>query len=272
MYLEYWKLKHKPFSNTPDPIFYYHSRQHEEALAKLYYVVSENNGAGLLTGTYGCGKTMISRLLLSHIASVSNPFVCNAMPDMSTVDLLRTIARIMGYTSIAVNKSELVVDALMEAIENAVISHSTSGKQVVLFVDEAHLITSHITWETLRLLMNLHNNDSFLLTLIISGHPELERQVNEIPQLAQRIAVRCMLGPFDQIDTAGYIKKRLSVAGSERPIFRDDAINVVYQLSGGVPRKINTICSSALAVGANTQREDIDAATVIDAVKKFAIV
>ena len=30
MYRQFWRLKDKPFENTPDPKFLYHSPQHEE--------------------------------------------------------------------------------------------------------------------------------------------------------------------------------------------------------------------------------------------------
>jgi len=63
MYEEYWGLKEKPFENTPDPKFLYYSPQHEEALARMFYVVREGKGAGMLTGVYGCGKTVLGRVL-----------------------------------------------------------------------------------------------------------------------------------------------------------------------------------------------------------------
>ncbi|MBU1998299.1 MAG: ATPase, partial [Candidatus Omnitrophica bacterium] len=63
MYEVYWGLKEKPFENTPDPKFIYYSPNHEEALARLLYVVREHKGAVLLTGDYGSGKTLLSRVL-----------------------------------------------------------------------------------------------------------------------------------------------------------------------------------------------------------------
>ena len=67
MYEEYWGLTTKPFENTPDPRFLYHSFQHEEGLSRLLYVVREGKGAGMLTGVFGCGKTLLGRALLAEL-------------------------------------------------------------------------------------------------------------------------------------------------------------------------------------------------------------
>ena len=55
MYKEYWGLRELPFENTPDPRFFYSSAEHQEALARLRYVVSERKACAVLTGVYGCG-------------------------------------------------------------------------------------------------------------------------------------------------------------------------------------------------------------------------
>ena len=49
MYREFFQLKERPFSKTPDPLYLYHSRSHKEALARLLYAVEEREMI-LLTG------------------------------------------------------------------------------------------------------------------------------------------------------------------------------------------------------------------------------
>jgi general secretion pathway protein A len=67
MYEEYWKLQEKPFENTPDPHFIYYSQRHEEALSRMLYAIRERKGAAILTGEYGSGKTLLSRVLLEEL-------------------------------------------------------------------------------------------------------------------------------------------------------------------------------------------------------------
>ena len=67
MYKQYWNLKEKPFENTPDPRFIYYSPEHEEALMRLLYAIRERKGGVILTGEYGSGKTIISRVLLEKL-------------------------------------------------------------------------------------------------------------------------------------------------------------------------------------------------------------
>ncbi len=60
MYEEFYGLKQRPFTKTPDPRFLFLSRNHEEALARLQYAVEEKELV-LLTGEIGSGKTTLTR-------------------------------------------------------------------------------------------------------------------------------------------------------------------------------------------------------------------
>ena len=92
MYEQYWGLKEKPFENTPDPRFLYHSSQHEKALMRLLYAVTERKGSAMLTGVFGCGKTLLGYTLLERLdrAKFRAAFLTN--PQLEPVELLRAIA------------------------------------------------------------------------------------------------------------------------------------------------------------------------------------
>ncbi len=269
MYEEYWKLKSRPFKNTPDPGFFYHSVQHDEALMKLSYAVNENMGGAMLTGAYGCGKTLLSRVLVEQIKSTAIPVTCIAQPDMLPLDLLRTLARAISDAEISAQRSDLLADALLEVIEKGLVENRRDGKQSVIIIDEAHMIDNQSALEMTRLLLNFQDADGFMLTLLLIGHPELAKRVTALKQLAQRIPITCDLDHFTREDSMGYIQSRLRVAGLEKDPFTEDALDLVHTNSGGIPRRINTMCDVSLALGAAQQVTNIDANLVKEAVKKF---
>ena len=67
MYEAYWGLREAPFEGAPNPKFLYLSPGHEEALARLVRAVAARQGAALLSGEPGCGKTVLSRALLHRL-------------------------------------------------------------------------------------------------------------------------------------------------------------------------------------------------------------
>lgn len=271
MYEEYWKLKSRPFHNTPDPKFYYHSEQHDEALMKLTYAVNENMGAALLTGAYGCGKTLLSRILLQQLGRSNVGATCMGQPNMTPLDLLRCIAREMKEVQLSADRTTIVVDALVEIIEQTLTENHRDGKHTVLVIDEAHMLDNQSVMEVLRMLLNFQSHDEFLMTLIFMGHLELAERVAGIKQLAQRIPITCALNHFDNADTLRYIQNRLTVAGREEPLFKEDALNIIHRNSGGIPRRINTLCDVSLALGYAHKAEQIDADLVLKASEKFGI-
>ncbi len=253
MYEAYWGLKEKPFENTPDPRFLYYSQQHKEALARMLYVVREHKGAALITGEYGSGKTLLTRVLWQELQQehLYQPvFILN--PRLSGLEFIQEIVHQLGG-EVVPNKIDL-----FHGLHKILYSNHNIGKHSVIMIDEAQAIETKEIFEELRLLLNFQLDDAFLLTIILLGQPELNYAVGNLPQLSQRMAVRFHLKALNEQETKEYISHRLEVAGARRPFFEEAAFAEIYLCSGGIPRRINNICDLALLVGFGSSLTTVD--------------
>ena len=249
MYEEYWGLTAKPFENTPDPKFIYYSSQHEEGLSRLLYVVREEKGSGVLTGIFGCGKTLLARTLLKELDKdiYRTAFIGN--PYLSYEELLMYIVYNLGGKDLPERKSEILVNVILERLGEILENNMRDGKKTVIIIDEAHVIKDRQVWEEIRLILNFQHEDRFLLTLLLLGQPELQELIDSNKQFSQRIAVRCHLGNLNEDEARKYMQHRLSVSGRAKPAFTESANKLIYKKSGGIPRRINHICDLALFAG-----------------------
>jgi type II secretory pathway predicted ATPase ExeA len=271
MHEDYWGLTESPFENTPNPKFLYYSKEHDEGLSRLLYAVEGRKGAAMLTGVFGCGKTVLGRALLTklnpniyQIAFVNNPY-------LKAVELLRAIARQLGAEHLPEKLTEMSTDYFLQVIEEMLRNNVKDGKETVIVIDEAHVIMDNEIFEELRLLLNFQLEDRFLLTLILMGQPELVDRIRNNKQFFQRIAIGYSLGPLSESETQGYIEHRLKVSGSERKIFSAQAIKPIFQNSGGIPRRINQICDMCLVTGFSLEAKTIDPKIVNEAVESLGV-
>jgi len=263
MYESYWGLAEKPFENTADPKFLYYSRQHEEAFTRLMYAIQERKGAAVLSGVFGCGKTVVAQAVLTTLSKgkYETAFVIN--PQLSHTELLREIIYDLGLKDNLPTQKTDILHSLNEALHH----NADNGKQTVVIIDEAHLIEDNLIFEELRLLLNFQYKNQFLLTLILLGQPELKEKINNIKQLAQRIAIKYHLSGLNEQETLEYAQHRLKIAGSSKEIFKDSALKMIYEQSGGIPRRINQICDMALLTGFGRQEEAISEEIIMEVVK-----
>ncbi len=266
MYEAFYGLKARPFSKTPDPKFLFLSRNHEEALARLQYAVEEKELI-MLTGEVGCGKTTLTRALMDmlddryRIITIINPV-------LSPAQFLRTVAKRMEIDIPSIYKADL-----FDAICEKVYRDHESGATHVIIIDEAQLIPSKDTFEEIRLLTNFQLDDTNLLSLILVGQTDLRRRLNHkayLP-LRQRIGLFFHLGPLAEGEIKGYVRHRLKMSGREDILFTDEALGVLYRLSGGIPRVINSIATSALLDGFSKEIAVIDEPLIKDAARELGL-
>ncbi len=253
MYEAYWKLDEKPFRNTPNPRYLYISQGHEEALTRLLYAVAERKGGMLLTGDYGCGKTLMSRVLLRELSPERYEMAIIANPNLSPTEFLHETLYQFGVSARAgATKRELVhrIEAFARACRR-------EGRHPVLLVDEAQMVRDMETLEEMRLILNLQRDEDFLITLILVGQPELAGLVEKLPQFKQRLTLRYHLGPLEQAEAAFYIRYRMSKAGAKRPIFTPEAKRAIFESAHGVPREMNGLADLALLVGCGRELGEI---------------
>ncbi len=262
MYEAHWGLTEPPFDNSPNPRFLYLSPEHEEALVRLLYAVQHRKGCAMLTGEYGCGKTTLSRALVQRLAADRYEIALLASPGWSPVEFLREVLYQLGVES-----QETARAGLLHRLQDVVVGHDQAGRDTVVIVDEAQLITDDAVFEELRLLLNIQTDDRFLLTLLLIGSPELLVAVRRLKQLDQRIAIRFHLNALDEAHTASYIAHRLKMAGRAQPVFTASAVKLIFDFTRGTPREINNICDIALLVGYSRRLEQIDERIVAEVIR-----
>lgn len=240
MFEEFFGFAKRPFGKTPDPSFLYESAQHAEALARLEFAVEEKDLA-LLVGDIGSGKTTLSRALIDRIGE-SRPVILLINPRLTPAQLLRSIAAGLGVAPSRFRNE------LLDQIHTKLFELYEAGREPVLMIDEAHLLPSKATFDEIRLLTNFQLDDQNLLSVLLIGQPELEAKLDRpyYAPLRQRIGLRYRLGPLTAEDTIAYIEHRIRVAGCAHNPFSRAAMEEIHELSGGIPRVINTLATTAL--------------------------
>ena len=271
MYCEYWGLKEMPFENTPDPRFLYYSPQHQEGLSRMLYVIEQRKGAGMLTGVYGCGKTVLARAIFNSLNKNVYQIAFIKNPHLKSVEILRAVARQLGAENLPDKITDMSTDHFVEVIDNILLNNIKDGRETLIIVDEGHVIDDMDVFEELRLLLNFQAGERFLLTLLLIGQPELKDRVHKNKQLLQRIAMGYHLEPLGKEEISGYIGHRMEVAGGKGDIFTKDAVEVIFENSGGIPRRINQICDMSLVTGFAKKQDRVNGKIVKEAVDSLGV-
>lgn len=192
MFQAFFGIEENPFSNTPDPRYFFKSGRHLEALAHLMYGVRGNSGFVLLTGEVGTGKTTVCRHLVEQLPDNVDLALC-VNPRLNEAELLATICDELG---IAYSVSPDSVKALLDVLNRRLLYGHARGRRAVLIIDEAQHLSVPVL-EQVRLLTNLETSDTKLLQIILVGQPELKTLLDgdNLRQLTQRITARYHLDP-----------------------------------------------------------------------------
>lgn len=266
MYEEYFSLKERPFSLTPDPDFLFLSGSHQRALDHLLFGLESGEGFIVVTGDIGVGKTTVCRALLRRLPErFATALVVNTL--LTEKELLRTVLDDFGAPVPDGTRKDL-----LDALNRFLLAEAGAGRRPVLIIDEAQNLAPSLL-EQVRLLSNLETEKRKLLQIVLFGQKELQEKLRlpELRQFDQRITVRATILPLDRRETSRYIQHRMSIAGAGGSAFLSPASErLLHRRSRGVPRRINQLCDRALLAACVRNAARVEPEDVVRAVASLS--
>lgn len=259
MYEPYFGLRERPFELTPNPRYLFLTPGHREALTTLQYGLRGGRGITLLVGDAGTGKTTLVQKALASVGGQDRRYVYVNNPTLTRREFLELLARSFKLGRDAAFSKTTLLFELQELLASPV------GASMALIVDEAQSLPDELL-EEIRLLANLET-PTRKLPVVLTGQPELADRLNQpsLRQLKQRVALRCVLTPLTRRELAYYIARRIRIAGGDiSTCFTEEAISVIYERSGGIPRVVSVICDNALIAGFAIDQKPVGQVTTLE--------
>jgi type II secretory pathway predicted ATPase ExeA len=254
-----------PFGKDLAPGMLHTHRAHGEAVARISWCVSEQL-IGVITGECGAGKTVAARAAVSTMDASRHTIIYLGAPGVGLRGVYTSIVTSLGGQPRFHNAS-----LIPQAQDLLAAEHAERGKQVVLIIDEAHLLPAEAL-EGIRCLGNASMDQIAPFCLLLLGQPTLRRQLRlgTFAALDQRVGLRYTISGLDQAETGSYITHHLALAGRADTMFTDDAVGLIHTVSRGLPRLINTLAVQSLIAAFAASKSLVDEAAARAAVAEVA--
>ena len=237
----------EPFSTSPDPEFFYSSREHERTLTNVLIELRLKRGLSVVLGDVGTGKTTLSRKLVQDLRKRED-CLFHIMLDPSFESRTSFTQSLVKNFGVPFESAQPSLTEMREGLERFLFQKGVvEQKTVILIIDEAQKLDP-MSMEVLRLLLNYETNQFKLLQLVLLGQTELLGSIQKIPNFMDRVSFKTRLVALDFEETKELIYFRIEQAGyrARMDLFLEEALKEIYQASQGYPRQVTMLCHKAL--------------------------
>ncbi|MDA0323661.1 MAG: AAA family ATPase [Verrucomicrobia bacterium] len=248
--MSYYKalgLDKEPFSTSPDPAFFYLSKQHKAALCKLQVSVKLKRGLSVVVGDVGTGKTSLSRKF-AQLLNGEDDVVFRMILNPFFGSEKQFLSRLTRLYRVPIAREDPTELEYIEAFERYLFEQGVEqGKTIILLIDEAQMLPEYVL-EVLRILLNYETNEYKILQLILVGQIELLPVLRNRSNFWDRISTKLLIEPLAEDEISQIIDFRLREAGysSATPLFTREAVSLAAAHTRGYPRKLASLCHDAL--------------------------
>ncbi|NMB68266.1 MAG: AAA family ATPase [Chloroflexi bacterium] len=238
--LERLGLKEDPFKLSADPRFLFLGPEHLAVYRQAQGVISRRRGLALISGDMGMGKSSLARRLYDVYAAEENVLICyiHTAAFKSAMDAARQISMALNVPP------QRSFQRQMEGLERLMADAYTARRNVIILLDDAQLMDP----DALEVIHRLYNfdYDSKVVQVIAFGQLEMAAVFETNKAVNARVFVRLALPPLTLSSSLQMVLFRLRVAGRNSPLIDDDAFELLYEISQGVPREMIRLCALAI--------------------------
>jgi general secretion pathway protein A len=265
MYQEHWGLATPPFSGNLDPKSFYQSATHEEALARLNFLVAQHRRLGLLIGPSGSGKSLLFEVFAQQLRRRGGAVAKVSLLDVEPTEMLSLLAAEWGLTLGALQSSS----SLWRALTNRLLENRYQQVETVVLFDDVGQADQRTLQHVTRL-ARFDPSPEMRLTIVLAGRNKCLQKLDE--SLLSLADLRIEVEAWQRGDTEQYVNTLLSQAGCRRPVFAATAVDRLHELAHGIPRRISQLADLALLAGAGQNIAQIDASVVDEAYQELGVV
>lgn len=237
--LERLGLKEDPFKLSADPRYLYLGSEHLAVYRQAQGVISRRRGLALISGDMGMGKSSLARRLYDVYASEQAVVICyiHTAAFKSAMDAARQISLSLGCAP------QRSFQRQMESLEQMMAAAYTAGRNVVILLDDAQMMSP----EALEVIHRLYNfdYDAKVVQILSFGQSEMSALFDTNKPVSKRVFVRLALPPLTLASALQMVVFRLRVAGRNDALIDDNAFELLYEKSQGIPREIIRLCALA---------------------------
>lgn len=265
MYLAHWALHEAPFTPRLDPRTFYASPVHNEALARLHFLVEERRRLGLLLGEAGTGKSLLLSVLARELRATTPNVASVNLLGAETQGFLWGVAAALGANpSVHASQHEL-----WRVVTDQIAAARYQQLATVLLLDDADRASRECQATILRL-AHADLAPEARLTVVLASRLDTSHRLDR--RLLELGDLRVDLLPWDEADTVAFINEALARVGRQEPVFEHGALKRLHELALGIPRHVCQLAELALVAGAGEHLRRIDAATVEAVYRELGVV
>lgn len=257
MHERYWERNDFALQGTIGQSGLIETPPHEEALARLSYLVEHRRRFGLMLGPAGTGKSLVLRAAAREAKRLGREVATIDLFGIDSHDLLwqMAIALRLGPTA------RWSHPALWRAVMDHWHALHWAGLPSVLLFDHLERAEADCLSLIERLLHLDIANDGGLTILAAAREGLDECLFGELPEQSElRIELPCL----SRREAEAFLRELLDKASHGRGFFSSDASETLFDLSDGVPREIVRLCRLALAAAERDDVPRIDSAMLLD--------
>lgn len=253
MYLRHWGFHADPFALSPANGLFLEGASHDEALARMEYLVEQSRTLGLVVGESGIGKTCLLEAFARDRKRRGEGVISVSLAQVDAREFLWSLAAELGLNP----ADEEDAFRLWRRVNDRLSERRYQQLRTLLIGDDAHLVSETTLVALNQLLQQAGAESRFTVLLAMRpGAPAI------VSALEEYVDLQIELAPWDEAETAAFLRLRLDGAGGSQDIFDPRAIARLHTLSRGVPRVVRRLAELSLAAGAVCRQKTIDERTV----------
>jgi len=259
MNLSFWGFRHWPFARSVNERHLFVGAAHEEACARLLFLIEERRRCGLLSGAAGTGKSCLLRQVQSAAMRLGRRSVRLDATGLDASEFAWQIAD-GCHAECRVSDSPAQIWSSLQARLSGL---AVVDQPVVLLIDHFDSVEFGCG-QTLRRVMQLADSTGADLTVLIAA-----RERFTAPMLIDVVELHVELTAWSESETSRYIADAIRHAGARETIFTTDAVSTIHRHAQGNPARVAWLCDLALLAAMSGDQRRVTAHVVNAAVKEL---